>query len=720
MNDYLIAVPSYNRVDGIKDKTLNTLHKYNIPNEKIIIFVNTEEQKKEYEEKIPKNLYGKIIATKQEKGIKNVRNFIVDYFPMNQKFISMDDDVIAFQQVNSKGKLVNIKNLKELIKDGFGLCDELNYTLWGLYPVANGFYMKGQKPYTTDLRFIVGGFMGIINKKRKVHLDWKEDYELSLEAYVKDGGVVRFNRVCVNHHLYTKTGGIGKSQEERMNDYKRSAKWLIKKYPQLVKPNPNREGEILLKKGEMQGEGYECDTDDEIEGGKIKNLDNIPVDDFESTKVILDSIDQTNEIKDIQKRLIELLESTSIPRIEGKRKDKRKTRGDLIGYDGFTFTLGVGRRRQLGIGEFKTNERNPELLKVAIEYGNKILPTGFKYSVITINKNLKAKRHIDGGNNGFGAITFLGDFTGGGLYIYDNHTGKPKLYNTHNKLIIFNGANLEHKTEDFKGTRYALIYYTQVEGAKIKGFKTQGEGLVQKSDIPVSQIFIDFGKGKSIDDYKLFKCSMNRYKQLTSNYTLYDDKKADALMKKYPEFYDMYKNVKYPVMKVDILRFMIVYDKGGFYSDLDVLPMTNNLKKETEKGFTIWSYPDLFGYDVIYSPKGNEYLLDFLRFVKKQIEEKDKVKIYDKWKARYVLHTTGPKAFSKFMKQNPNPNLHIAEENSIITKKDIEDTMKNKDKLPFISLIEGSWLEKQHYSKDIINERDKIKSYFLDKLKCDD
>lgn len=715
MSDYFIAVPSYNRVDGIKDKTLNTLHQYNIPNEKIIIFVNTEEQKKEYEDKIPKNMYGKIIATKQEKGIKNVRNFIVDYFPLNQKFISLDDDVIAFQQVNSKGKLIKIKNLKELIKDGFALCEEHGYTLWGLYPVANGFYMKGQKPYTTDLRFIVGGFMGIINKKRKVHLDWKEDYELSLEAYVKDGGVIRFNRVCVNHHLYTKTGGIGKSQEERMNDYKRSAKWLIKKYPALVKDNPNREGEILLRKADKEGTGITWD-DDGMEGGKLHNLDDIPVDDYESTAVILDTIENTKVVKDIQERLIKQLEETSIPRIEGKRKDKRKTRGDLIGYDGFTFTLGVGRRRQLGIGEFKTNERNPELLKLIIEYGNKILPTGFKYSAITINKNLQAKKHIDGGNNGFGAITFLGDFKGGGLYIYDNHTDKPKLYDTHGKLILFNGANLAHKTEPFTGTRYAFIFYNQVEGVKIKGFKTIGSGIKHKSNIPVSQIFLDFGSGKSINDYPSFVKGNDMYKKLTSNYELYDDKKAEKLMKKYPEFYDMYKNVKYPVMKVDILRFVILHDKGGFYSDLDVIPLTDNLDNEIEDGLIIWRPKDVLNYEVIYSQKGNEYLLDFLRYVKKQIEEKDKIKIYDKWKARYVLNTTGPYAFKRFINKFPNKNMQFKEINRIAGEEQINYSIKNKNKFPFFTLGEASWLEKDTTKKDVLDKRIKLREDFLKSL----
>jgi hypothetical protein len=246
--NYVIAIPSYNRVDGITNKTLKTLHKYNIPNDIIYIFVNTEEQKLDYQNKIPKNLYREIIVTNQEKGIKNVRNFIVDYFPLNQKLISMDDDVVAIQEIGSEGKLVDINDLHSLIQKAFEVCEINNFTLWGLYPVANPFYMKSKKTVTTDLKFIVGGFMGIINKKRYVTLDWKEDYELSLEAYLIDGGVLRFNNICVKHDLYTKTGGIGKSQLERIKNYKEASEYLINKYPNFVKINNRRpdKGEILL------------------------------------------------------------------------------------------------------------------------------------------------------------------------------------------------------------------------------------------------------------------------------------------------------------------------------------------------------------------------------------------------------------------------------------------------------------------------------------------
>jgi hypothetical protein len=248
MSSYKIAIPSYNRAEGIFKRTLSTLKRYNIDNELIYIFVNTEEQKADYENKIPKEYYGEIVVTNQEKGIKNVRNFIVDYFEFNQKFISMDDDVVAIQEL-AIDKLVDINNLHSLIEIGFDVCEKNNFTLWGLYPIANPFYMKSKNTISTDLKFIVGGFMGIINKKRKVNLDWKEDYELSIEAYIQDGGLIRFNNICVKHQLYLKTGGIGKSQTERISDYQRSAEWLIEKYPEFVKMNKRREGkgETLIR-----------------------------------------------------------------------------------------------------------------------------------------------------------------------------------------------------------------------------------------------------------------------------------------------------------------------------------------------------------------------------------------------------------------------------------------------------------------------------------------
>jgi len=193
--------------------------------------------------------------------------------------------------------------------------------------------------------------------------------------------------------------------------------------------------------------------------------------------VFVDNIIITPKIKALQSKLKDLIFNAKIPKIQSgfyyNGSIKKEKRGEILGAKGYTFNLGAGRRRFLSAGEFKSNKENPELFKTILEYGNLILPTGFEYSVITLNKNLEAKKHKDGGNNGLGCITFLGDYTGGGLYIYDDKD-EPKLYDSHNVVIAFNGARLAHKTEAFKGERYAIIFYQQKNKYKIKGIEMIG------------------------------------------------------------------------------------------------------------------------------------------------------------------------------------------------------------------------------------------------------
>jgi hypothetical protein len=460
--DYIILVITYNRVDICFKKTLSTLKDNKIPSKLINLVVHNKEQADLYKKGIPKEYYNKIIITNENKGIYGQMNWVFRKYKVGQKILKLDDDISGIYKLQGE-KLVKTYTLNSIINEGFKLCDENGFKLWGIYPVANAYFMTEQKSYTTDLRFVVGALMGIINEKIQIDLDIKikGDFEYAILSYLKNGGMIRFNRITFKYD-------IAKNENERINTMISDANILIKKYPTLVKHNTRRNkdkpmGEILLNKSE-------------IKGGKIHNLNDIPVDDMDSVAVVLDKIEQTKPIKELQSKLLKALENAKIPRVEGKRKDGRRTRGDVIGYEGYTFTMGIGHRREKGISEFTANEREPELFKLVVEYGNKILPTGFEYSLITINKNLKAKKHIDGGNAGFSCITFLGDYTGGGLYIYDVND-KPTLYDTHNTLTIFNGSNLAHRTEPYKGDRYALIYYNQINTKKIKGVKMIGEGI---------------------------------------------------------------------------------------------------------------------------------------------------------------------------------------------------------------------------------------------------
>ena len=197
----------------------------------------------------------------------------------------------------------------------------------------------------------------------------------------------------------------------------------------------------------------------------------------DNTKVFYDKIIVTPKIKALQSKLVELISNAKIPPIaSGFYPNGSKKRGEIVGSKGYSFNLGGGRRRFLPVGDFTPNKDNPELFKTIVEYANLILPTGFEYSVITINKNLKAKKHKDGGNDGLGCITFLGDYTGGGLYVYDDKD-RPKLYDTRNIVLAFNGARLAHKTEAFKGWRCSLVFYQQKNRYKVKGVEMIGLGV---------------------------------------------------------------------------------------------------------------------------------------------------------------------------------------------------------------------------------------------------
>lgn len=410
------------------------------------------------------------------------------------------------------------------IKYAFLTCRKEGSYIWGVYPVNNPyFFAKKKKEYTTYLSYIIGCFYGYFNRPKLNNIKLsisnkyngnKEDVERSILYYVEDGKVVRFNKVSFETKYYNNTGGIG-TFDERLKPMREASLELQKKYGKYGKvvTRPNGMTEFKLNKGGMINEDEDPlfqnplpivanppppppppplpqieqplpkDTE---KGGKLNN-DELDRDNPDNTQVFVDKIKETPKIKKLQKKIEELINDASIPPVSsGLYHSGSKKRGEIIGTKGYTFNLGGGRRRFLPVGEFVQNKKNPELFKAIVEYANEILPTGFEYSVITVNKNLKAKKHKDGGNDGLGCITFLGDYTGGGLYIYDEND-KPTLFNTHNVVIGFNGAKLAHRTEAFKGNRYAMIFYQQKNKFKIPGLKMVGSGVdeIENSDFKV-------------------------------------------------------------------------------------------------------------------------------------------------------------------------------------------------------------------------------------------
>ncbi|MFZ4600542.1 MAG: hypothetical protein ACOYNN_18015, partial [Terrimicrobiaceae bacterium] len=180
---------------------------------------------------------------------------------------------------------------------------------------------------------------------------------------------------------------------------------------------------------------------------------------------------------------LEEVERITVPKIkrssyypEGHPKaGKVKTfqRDIVIGNIGRTENFGFGKTRS-GYKEFVSNKKYPELLKAIVKLGNLVVPKGWRYSAITLNHNVVAKKHIDMVNVGFSVIVAIGDFSNGGLYVYNPDGKGRELLDIHDKPAMFNGAILPHQTQPFKGERYTLIFYNQKEGARIPGIRSVG------------------------------------------------------------------------------------------------------------------------------------------------------------------------------------------------------------------------------------------------------
>lgn len=244
---YIVVIPTYKRYEILKHRTLNTLMEHNINPKSIYIFVANEKEKEEYKKTLDKKTYHKIIVG--VKGLKNQREFISQSFPENTNIISFDDDI---ESIDLSLNTLPFDNLHEFFIYAFQLLRKKKLYIWGLYPVYNPFFRKDQTEISYELKYIVGAIYGFINRHSNdltIHVENKEDVERTILYYIKDGGVIRFNRIGFVTKYYGKVGGMG-TFEDRLKPMETASKWLLKKYPDYGKIKVRKNGmtEFVLHK----------------------------------------------------------------------------------------------------------------------------------------------------------------------------------------------------------------------------------------------------------------------------------------------------------------------------------------------------------------------------------------------------------------------------------------------------------------------------------------
>ena len=246
--DFRIVICTHDRVDICRSHTLAMLKHNNVPAKLITLLVHNEQQKANYENGIPKDLYNDIMVSNNDQGVYGQMNYITDHFDEGTKIVKLDDDISWIYEIADNYNLVKSSNLLNIIDDGFRLCDQYGAKLFGLYPSSNPYFVCKQKLVSTDLRFAVGSFMGLIIDKSNIldlNIKIKGDYQYAIQAYINHGAVIRLNRVCHKYHI---NKNVGDRTTVMVND----ARILVEKYPQFVKHNLRRNkhgidhGEILL------------------------------------------------------------------------------------------------------------------------------------------------------------------------------------------------------------------------------------------------------------------------------------------------------------------------------------------------------------------------------------------------------------------------------------------------------------------------------------------
>ena len=201
-----IAIPSYNRPKIIAKKTLKLLLDFGVQSKDVLIFVRDKDQKKMYEKEIGKAWRFHLTG---QTGIDSTRNYLRTYYHEETDLdgvLFIDDDLT---NITEMGKPIS-KPFYDLVDYFFQETKNRKCRLWAVNALNNEFFMKDK--ISTTLRYCIGAFCGLILDRNKpiIHCDLGhfEDFQFTIEHFLADGGVVRFDKYGIKTKYFELEGGI--------------------------------------------------------------------------------------------------------------------------------------------------------------------------------------------------------------------------------------------------------------------------------------------------------------------------------------------------------------------------------------------------------------------------------------------------------------------------------------------------------------------------------
>jgi len=209
-----------------------------IPKQIVHVYVANKAEYESYKNRLDEDLYSHLHVGVV--GLVQQREYIMSQWTEGQHIVFLDDDIAAID-FSLFGVFRNA-TLHHFMEHAFQTCKKHGAFIWGVYPVYNPFFRAPKQECTTYLSYVVGAFYGIINRpsenKKSLRLTLtrkngqKEDVERTIKYFLKDGVIVRFNKVGFVTKYYGKEGGLG-TFKDRLEPMREASMALARRYPDL-------------------------------------------------------------------------------------------------------------------------------------------------------------------------------------------------------------------------------------------------------------------------------------------------------------------------------------------------------------------------------------------------------------------------------------------------------------------------------------------------------
>lgn len=244
---YQVAIPSRKRVSLLSETTIPTLLNGGVRPDQITVWVTAEEVE---DYKPVAEQFGVAVRDHgNHAGMANARNGIIRQYDTGTKLVQVDDDIRAIK-IKAGDGLQNLHSADELFRRSFELLDANALSLWGVYAVANAFYMSDRS--RIGLNFCVGALFGMIVRSEPwemASVDEKEDVERSLRAFTRDGASLRHDWVTLETKYYKQGGGMQADGTRTAEFIDASARKVCEQFPELATLWKRKSGraEVRLK-----------------------------------------------------------------------------------------------------------------------------------------------------------------------------------------------------------------------------------------------------------------------------------------------------------------------------------------------------------------------------------------------------------------------------------------------------------------------------------------